>query len=110
MAVSVKSIDDALKEFDKTTASLDPKKPADMGEVTYREAHQTWFQNMWKEGIKKLKGEIVRGAEWLSDSSRTAEFKKLPDATQKEVLQILAEGSTVVKDSCPPDEYTWPTA
>jgi len=105
MDVSVGRIDAALKTFD---GSPPGDKPRDMENVTYRAAHQKWFQDMWKEGIVGLKKEIGAGADWLK--ARNDDFtNKLPKATKDMVDAIIKDREDALKDHCPPEEFAWPS-
>jgi hypothetical protein len=104
MSVSLTKIDAALNELDKNPPD---KKPADM-DVTYRAAHQKWFEDMWRDGINKLRKTIVDGAEWLKE--REAKFQGLPKETQDKVNAIDGDKrEETLAELCPSAEFSWPT-
>lgn len=107
MRESLNKIDAALNVMDGSPIE---GKPTDMN-VTYRKAHQEWFDDMWKKGIAKLKQYIVAGAEHLRARERDAEFQKLPQETKDKVDDILnpEKKKEVLAEFCPPEDFAWPT-
>ncbi|KAK0616148.1 hypothetical protein B0T14DRAFT_497460 [Immersiella caudata] len=103
MGVTLGRIDAALNELDKTPPS---NKPGDMT-VTYRAAHQMWFETMWKDGIVKLKNTIVAGAEWLK--AKEDKFKDLPPDTKKKVEDIINNREEELSVFCPSEDFVWPS-
>jgi len=101
MGVSLSRIDAALNGLDKNPPG---DKPEAMN-VTYRAAHQEWFEKMWKDGIVKLKGSIEAGAKWLK--AREDKFKDLPGDTKQKVEEIIADREAALRELCPSENFAW---